>query len=185
MLQQQQTFLIVPCNKNLGPTIIKCHDYLKIAMRDHLNDTTTYKSLMSSETNRYALEIRKQILTWLKTHNNKFTKMERAFIREELNSNQSPYARFYLTLKADKLKPGQMVDHLKSRPIISCPGSLLHGLGVWLDHKLQEVAQKTISYFKNTLELKKQLLDLHLPPTHTCSPLTPCPCTPTFQHTRH
>ena len=54
--------------------------------------------------------------------------MERAFIREELKSNQSPFACFYLTLKAHKLKPGQTVDHLKSRPIVSCPGSLLHGL---------------------------------------------------------
>ena len=42
-LQQQQMFLIVLCDKNLGPTIIERHDYLKIAMRDHLSDTTTYK----------------------------------------------------------------------------------------------------------------------------------------------
>ena len=56
-----------------------------------------------------------------------------------------------------------MVDHLKSRQIVSCPGSLLHGLGVWVDRKLQEVAQKIISYFKITLELKKELLDLTLP----------------------
>ena len=91
-------------------------------------------------------------------------KMEHAFIWEELTLNQSPYTHFYLTLKAHKLKPGQMVDHLKSRPIVSCPGSLLHGLGVWVDRKLQEVVQKTTSYFKNTLELKKQLLELHLPP---------------------
>ena len=48
MLQQQQAFLIVPCDKNLGPAIIECHDYLKIAMRDHLNDTTTYKSKTNS-----------------------------------------------------------------------------------------------------------------------------------------
>ena len=48
-LQQQDTFLIVPCDKNLGPAIIERHDYLKIAMRDHLNDTTTYKLLIPSE----------------------------------------------------------------------------------------------------------------------------------------
>ena len=113
MLQQQQTFLIVPCDKNRGPAIIERHDYLKIAMRDHLNDTTTYKLLTSSETDRYASEIRKQILAWLKTYNKKLTKMECAFIWEELKSNKSPYARFYLTLKAHKLKPGQMVDHQK------------------------------------------------------------------------
>ena len=91
--------------------------------------------------------------------------MECAFIQDKLNSNQSPYAQFYLTLKAHKLKLGQMVDHLKSCPIVSCSGSLLHGLGVWVDRKLQEVTQKTISYLKNMLELKQQLLNLHLPPT--------------------
>ena len=89
--------------------------------------------------------------------------MERAFIREELKLSQSPFALFYLTLKAHKLKPGQTVDQLKSRPIVSCPGSLLHGLGVWVDRKLQEVAKRTVSFFKNTLELIKQLLELHLP----------------------
>ena len=59
MLQQQQMFLIAPCDKNLGPAIIECHDYLKIAMRDHLSDTTTYKSLSTSEIDRYSSEIKK------------------------------------------------------------------------------------------------------------------------------
>ena len=163
MLQQQQTFLIIPCDKNLGPAIIEHHDYLKIAMRDHLSDTTTYNSLSTSEIDRYSSEINKNILDWLKTYNKKLTKMKCDFIREELKSNQSPFACFYLTLKAHKLKPGQTVDQLKSRPIVSCPGSLLHVLGVWVDRKLQEVAQRTVSYFKSTLELKKQLLELHLP----------------------
>ena len=163
MLQQQQMFLIVPCDKNLRPAIIERHDYLKIAMRDHLSDITTYKSLSTSEINRYSSEIQKHILEWLKTYNKKLTKMERAFIREELKSNQTPFACFYLTLKAHKLKPGQTVDQLKSRPIVSCPSSLLHRLGVWVDCKLKEVAKNAISYFKNTLELEKQLHELHLP----------------------
>ena len=136
-------------------------------MQDHLSDTTTYKSLTTSEIDRYSSDITKNILGWLKTHHKTLTKMERAFLRKKLKSNQSPYARFYLTLKAHKLKPGQTVDQLKSRPIVSCPGSLLHGLGVWVDRKLQEVAQRTVSYFKNTLELKKELLDLNLP-TNAC-----------------
>ena len=59
------------------------------------------------------------------------------------------------------------MNDLKSQPIISCPGSLLHGLGVWVTCKLHEVTKKTISYFKNSLELKKQLLLLHLLP-NTC-----------------
>ena len=183
MLQQQHTFLIVPCDKNLGPAIIERHDYLKIAMRDHLSDTTTYKSLSTSEINCYSSEIKKHIFDWLKTYNKKLTKMERAFICEELKSNQSPFACFYLTLKAHKLQPGQTDDQLKSRPIVSCPGSLLHRLGVLVDRKLQEVAQKTILYFKNTLELKKQLLELHLPTNAHYSLPMPCLCTPISEHT--
>ena len=66
---------------------------------------------------------------------------------EEQKCHQSPFALFYLALKAHKLNTGQTVDHLKSRPIISCPVSLLHGLSVWVDRKLQEVAQRTVSYF--------------------------------------
>ena len=65
-LQQQQTFLIVPCDKNLGPAIIERHDNLKIAMQDHLSDTTTYKSLTTSEIDRYSSDITKNILGWLK-----------------------------------------------------------------------------------------------------------------------
>ena len=76
MLQQQETFLIAPCDKNLGPAIIERHDYLKIAMRHHLSDTTTYKSLSTNEIDRYSSEINKNILDWLKTYNKKLTKME-------------------------------------------------------------------------------------------------------------
>ena len=65
-LQQQDTFLIVPCDKNLGPAIIECHDYLKIAMRDHLNDTTTYKLLNPSKIERSTTIIKKSIVPGLK-----------------------------------------------------------------------------------------------------------------------
>ena len=90
-LQQQQMFLIVPCDKNLRPAIIEHHVYLKIAMRDHLSDTTTYKSLTISEIDRSSSDIKKHILGWLKTHHKTLTKMERAFLCKKLKSNQSPY----------------------------------------------------------------------------------------------
>ena len=84
--QQQQTFLVVPYDKNLGPPIIECHDYLKIAMRDHLSDTTTYKSLTTSEIDRYSSDITKNILGWLKTDHKILTKLESAFLRKKSNN---------------------------------------------------------------------------------------------------
>ena len=42
LLQQQQDFLLCPCDKNLGPAIIEQDDYIKIAMKDHLLDGRMY-----------------------------------------------------------------------------------------------------------------------------------------------
>ena len=53
---------------------------------------------------------------------------------------------------------------LRSRPIVSCSGSLLHALGVWIDTKFQLVAAKQHTYFKSSFDLKQELLQLHLPP---------------------
>ena len=59
-------------------------------MRVHLSDTTTYKSLTTSEIDRYSSEIKKHILGWLKTHNKKLTKMERAFLRKRIEIKSVP-----------------------------------------------------------------------------------------------
>ena len=72
-------------------------------------------------------------------------------------TQKKTFAGFYLTLKAHKLKPGQNVTHLKSRPIIACPGSLLHPLGIWIDRKLQTLAKQQVSYFRNSYELRQEL----------------------------
>jgi len=163
-LQSQKEFLIVPCDKNLGPAIIQTEEYIRLAFRDHLNCTATYKRLSAAETTLAKARMRTAISDWLKRNKIYSSKMERKFLRKNLNENEDPFGRFYLTLKAHKLKPGDPVSALKSRPIVSCPGSLLHPMGVWTDSRLQEVAKQQASYFPNSFELKKQLLELDLPP---------------------
>ena len=79
-------------------------------------------------------------------------------------TQQQAFAGFYLTLKAHKLKPGQNVTHLKSQPIIACPGSLLHPLGIRIDRKLQTLAKQQESYFRNSYELRQQLCSTTYPP---------------------
>ena len=66
----------------------------------------------------------------MKTYNKTLTKMERAFLKQGLDNNKKAFAGFYLTLKAHKLKPGQNATHLKSRPIVACPGRL-HAPGAY------------------------------------------------------
>ena len=91
--------------------------------------------------------------------------MECAFLKQGLQDNKKAFAGFYLTLKAHKLKPGQNVTHLKSRPIVSCPGSILHPLGIWTDRKLQALAKEPVSYFRNSYDLRQELCSTNYHPT--------------------
>ena len=114
LLQRQQDFLICPCDKNLELAIIERHDYIKIAMRDHLLDGRTYQQLSDADCTNHKQCLEHEIKSWIKTYNKTLTKMERAFLKQGLEQNQKVFAGFYLTLKAHKLKPGQNVTHLKS-----------------------------------------------------------------------
>jgi hypothetical protein len=53
---------------------------------------------------------------------------------------------------------------LKTRPIVSCSGSLFQPLGLWVDSMLQIVACVQPAYFKNSFDLKEELVSLDLPP---------------------
>ena len=90
--------------------------------------------------------------------------MECAFLKQGLDNNKNVFAGFYLTLKAHKLKLGHNVTHLKSRPIVACPGSLLYPLGIWIDQKLQTHAKQQESYFRNSFELCQELCSTAYPP---------------------
>ena len=167
-LQLQRDFLIVPCDKNLGPAIIQTEDYIRMAFRDHLNDTTTYKRLSTGEVNLAKAQQMNTLRTWIKKHKASLSAMEKKFLRQKMKDNENdmeePFARFYLTLKAHKLKPGDPLSALKSRPIVSCPGSLLHPIGIWVDSHLQKIAKVQRSYFRNSYDLKQALTQLDLPP---------------------
>ena len=57
------------------------------------------------------------------------------------------------------------MTHLKSRPIIACPGSLLHLLGICTDWKLQTLAKQQLSNFHNSYDLCQELCSTQYSPT--------------------
>ena len=156
-LQRQKDFLICPCDKNLGPAIIECNNYINIAIRDHLLDGRTCRRLSNADCVNHKQRLKNKIKAWMKTYNKTITKMEHAFLKQGLGHNKKAFAGIYLTLKAYKLKLGQNVMHLKNQPIVACPGSLLHLLGIWTDQKLQTLAKQQVSYFRNSYDLHQEL----------------------------
>jgi hypothetical protein len=156
-LRQQKSLLVVQCDKNLGPAVIERTEYIKFAFKDHLDDADTYKRIYPDEVHNHAQLLTDKLTQWLKDYDKDLSKGERKFLRARKQSNTEPFAFFYLTMKVHK-------SPLATRPIVSCSGSLLEGLGLWIDDKLQQVARQMRSYFKSSFDLKQQLMQLQLPP---------------------
>ena len=53
---------------------------------------------------------------------------------------------------------------LKTGPIVSTSGSLIHAIAVWIDDKLQIVAQMQRSCFKSSVILHTELDGIEIPP---------------------
>jgi hypothetical protein len=157
-LRKSSDFVIFPADKNLGPCIIERERYIKRAFEDHLNDDTTYQRLSEAEANNRIKTLRRIMDNFLENYKNKILKEDWKFIKRSLIV-EDPFAKFYLTAKVHK-KPW------KTRPIVSISGSLLHGLGRWVDKILQPFARTIPSHIKSLVKLKDLLISMPpLPPT--------------------
>ena len=156
-LRSQKDFLVVHCDKNLGPAIIERDRYIQLAFRDHLSDATTYQRLSLHEANQYVMMNRRRLQIWLGTHKEELNKQEYEYIRYHTSRVHDPMPYFYLLMKVHKTP-------LKTRPIVSFSGSLFHSLGVWIDTHLQAVAKSFPSYLQSSFDLLQDFKSLNLPP---------------------
>jgi hypothetical protein len=156
LLRNQDNFIIVQCDKNLGPEIIKKDEYIKLDLL-HLQDTTTYRRLIRLEDTICSGQIRQTIKSWASHHSNYLTKNESQYLRRSLASNVNPSGAFCLLMKVHKDPPS-------TRSIMSASGSLLFALGVWTENKLQPFAKRQKAYLNSSQILKLQLDDFVVPP---------------------
>lgn len=156
-LRSQHELLVVNCDKNLGPALIERDEYIKMAIRDHLHDTSTYSRLSSEEADAFHLQNMATFALWLIRYRELILPDEHKYLHHSISGVSDPFPYFYLLMKVHK-KP------LKTRPIVSYSGSYFYGLGVWVDHHLKQVAITLRSYLKSSFELRAQLHNLTLPP---------------------
>eukprot|EP00957_Ditylum_brightwellii_P107988 8237779-Ditylum_brightwellii.AAC.1 len=65
---RNNTFLVVQCDKNLGPAIVKCKTYINWALQDHLSDTSTYKQLSTLQANNRLAHVKLRVGAWISQH---------------------------------------------------------------------------------------------------------------------
>ena len=156
--------LVATCDKNLGPALITTATYISRAFTDHLNCEKTYKKMSEEEAHTHMCGVANQIKIWLNKYKTS-TKKRKGICKKELrylNATFQPEDAkipvFYITLKVHKTP-------WLTRPIVSCSGSLLYHLGIWVDSHLQKLATTQKTYIKNSRELVNVILQLSpLPP---------------------
>ena len=156
-LRNNRDYLVIRCDKNLGPALIERENYIRLIIRDHLSDTKTYTRLTQEMAESIDETIRRRIRAWMHKHS-VITKNERKFIAHHLKSSEKdPFCVFYGLAKVHKTP-------LATRPVVSYSGSTCWALGVWIDSKLQHVAKQQASYFRDSFSLKEDLSSLSLQP---------------------
>ena len=126
----QDYFLIVKCDKNLGPAISDRGVYIERFCRDHLYQRDTYLYLPPALATNKMASLKLKVGAWSKRHDKQLTRMEKRFLTTNLQAGVDPFPWFYGMIKIHKT-PWTMI------PIISCTVRLMHPIGVWTDSKFQ------------------------------------------------
>lgn len=167
-------FIVFPSDKNLGPAILERDEYIRRAMQDHLLDRSTYQQLTESEAKTKLHQTKLQVLKFLKRYGTPLSttitsdlsprsvpsqplidRNDTKFLLRSIDQCEDPFAYFYITAKVHK-------NPWKTRPIVSYPGSLLHGLGRWIDKELQPVCRHLPTYIESSFSYKQKLERLNL-----------------------
>ncbi len=149
-LRKKEHFVITKADKNLGPCILETETYIKYALKDHLHCKNTYKKLSKSSASIHMDNVKKIVNKFLYQHRKNLPKQSIRYIRVKTKECTNPFPQLYLLMKVHK-KP------LKTRPVVSCSGSLLHPMGVWLDTALQPIATSLPSFIASSYDLKEAL----------------------------
>jgi hypothetical protein len=136
--------MVVRTDKNLGPAIIERDSYIRTGLQEHLH-TETYRRLSKTAAKNRIRDIRTKLEAFIEQFKNYMNPHDHTFLERSMVV-KDPYSYFYMTYKIHK-------NPTTTRPIISVCGSLLHGLGQWLDKRLQPIAASQPSYISSSQAL--------------------------------
>jgi len=154
-LKNNNEFVILSSDKNLGPAIMNWKDYVSQVLSEHLM-SSNYKRL-SPDNAKVRLQQTKQLL--IQTfHNNKHL-LSQAEIKYFTRSFQEQHRipMFYGMPKVHK-------SPITLRPVVSCINSFNSIFSNWIDLKMKELLPIIPSYIKDSREFLTDIKTLTLPP---------------------
>jgi hypothetical protein len=153
-----QDVIIAHANKSLGLVGITTSKYIRWALKDHLLDATTYTIVPKDQALQDTAQLYNNILLWTATYSEEISPKAQTFIHCKLRDNLAdPFDYFYLTIELHKWS-------ISTCPVCSDCTSLPHALGQWVNEQLQPIVKGQATYFKKSMDLKKELDKITLPP---------------------
>jgi hypothetical protein len=153
-LKENDSIIIKPTDKNLGPALMNREDYIKQILQEHLV-SDDYLQLTQTEAN-YKMETLKNTLkTTIDSSLHLLSKAEVTYFKRSLQI-QHHLPVFYGLPKVYKTP-------ISLRPVVSCINSLLSVFSTWLDYKMKTLLPLIQSYTKNSTDVIQDLKNLHLP----------------------
>jgi hypothetical protein len=159
-LRNNQQFIILDADKNLGPCIMERDTYINLLLQEHLqNPNNTYSLLSEEDAFNNLQNTRLQFNAIFKKHEKSILPVEKLFFACTMN-NPTRIPQFYGLPKIHKNK-----SPMPSRPVISQCGSYSAIISTYIDYKLQQLTPSIPSYIKNSASLLNKLDKLKsLPP---------------------
>ncbi len=149
--------MVVNTDKNLGPGVIEQKIYVQKALSKHLLDSSTYCQLEEREPRDRVTAITKIVHSFLDTWKSVLDSNAVRFIRQLLIVDH-PFPHFYLLFKIHK-------NPMRTQHIVSIAGSILHGLGCWIDTQLQPICRRIPTYIASSLDFLEAIKPIPaLPP---------------------
>ena len=142
--------MLLQTNKGLGPGAIEPREYVRYATRDQLGDTRTYQRLTPAAASYRVTLVQELLEKWIRTYLDVLSKEKRNFLCTHLRLNEDPWVFLYLLFKVHK-------NPLKTRPVVSYCGNILHLLGQLITEWLQPLAKMQKSYLQDSFMLKRNL----------------------------
>ena len=151
-LRTNSTWIILMCDKNLGPAIMERDEYILNVLKEHLMNGVTYRQLSSEEAKNRLEKLKEEINRVYDEHKTNLPSKEKLFFKRALNTQEYRTPQFYGMPKVHKNE-----FPVPLRPVISQCGSLSAQFSTYVDYILQKLVSTVDSYLKNSIELIRQL----------------------------
>jgi hypothetical protein len=153
-LKTNNTIIIKPTDKNLGPAVMDTLEYIQQVLKEHLL-TDNYVQLTQAEAQKKIEALKVTLKNLISNNANSLPQPELIYFKRSL-PNHFRLPIFYGLPKVHKMP-------VSLRPVVSKTNSLLAVFSIWLDYKMKSLLPLVRSYIKNSIKVIKDLRDLFIP----------------------